>query len=265
MNQALMQENARYKQLAEKFLSHPAFRPFMEELSRDPAFAETLANVSSSPSTQPQQMPKDIDPFAASQQFIPPANNETHVGMTLIPDMPLDLSALNIGNNHGMPFSRASDMGSFMPHVYAVMEVPEGPSEPIDFASLSGKDSENIVSQLSDEEKMTMPEIETPVKNEIVSQERVIAPEATEPDNLIDENDESMILYAPSKSASPAPPSDDAHDNLFGAIAPEKAFAHIELFVSSEQDNQLLMDRFERMCARLDGRCSRIEALMSGL
>src|ERR1700759_4238111 len=48
MNSALMQENARYKLLAEKLLAHSAFHPFLEELSRDPALAETLSSVSAS-------------------------------------------------------------------------------------------------------------------------------------------------------------------------------------------------------------------------
>src|ERR1700761_4835074 len=101
MNHALMQENARFKVLAEKLLAHSAFHPFLEELSRDPALADTLSSVSACSVALQQsrsQMAKDMDPFAGNQQFVPPSSNETTVGMTLIPEMPVDLSALNLGS-----------------------------------------------------------------------------------------------------------------------------------------------------------------------
>jgi hypothetical protein len=261
MNQALMQENTRFKVLAEKLLAHPAFHPFLEELSRDASLAETLSSVtnsSGSAATNTSQMPKDVDPFTASQQFIPPSSNETQVGMTLIPEMPVDLSALNIGGNSwSLPSSR-QHMGQFMPQVFAVTEVPE-PAEPIDFSALSGK-ADDVLSQFTDDEKASYPEVETPAVPE-----RAAVEESAKVENRIDENDESMTLFAPSTSSKKASESTDKCENLFGDMSPEKVFSHFELFVSSEQDNQELLDGFERMCARLESRCSRIHSMISGL
>lgn len=270
MNHALMQENARFKVLAEKLLAHSAFHPFLEELSRDPALAETLSSVSASSVALQQsrsQMTKDMDPFAGSQQYAPPSSNETTVGMTLIPEMPVDLSALNLGsqNNWGIPSSR-SHMGQFVqPQVFAVTEVPEGPAEPLDFSALSGKGSDDILSHFTEDEKTTYPEIEMPAKSEAVIEERATKEEAAEEENEIDENDETMILFASSSSSNKKSEPIEVSDNLFGDIASEKVFAHFELFISSEQDNQNLMDRFEHLCSRLESRSNRIEALMSGL
>jgi len=264
-----MQENARYKVLAEKLLAHSAFHPFLEELSRDPSLAETLSSVSASVPLQQNgsQMRKDIDPFASSQQFIPPSNNETTVGMTLIPEMPVDLSALNLGsaNNWSIPASRAP-IGQFMhQQVFAVTEVPEGPAEPLDFSALSGKGSDDILSHFSEDEKTSYPEIETPVKSEAVIEQRAVQEEASEPENMIDENDETMILFAPSSTAKKISEPVEVSDNLFGDIISEKASSHFEIFVSSEQENLHLMDQFERLCSRLEARSNRIESLMSGL
>jgi len=268
MNQALMHENTRFKVLAEKLLAHPAFHPFLEELSRDPSLAETLSSVtnsSGSTATNASQMPKDVDPFTASQQFIPPSSNETQVGMTLIPEMPVDLSALNIGGNSwSLPSSR-QHMGQFMPQVFAVTELPE-PVEPIDFTALSGK-TDDVLSQFIDDEKVSYPEVETPLstKNDNAVPDRAIVEESAEVENRIDENDESMALFAPSTSSKKASESTDNCENLFSDMSPEKVFSHFELFVSSEQDNQELLDGFERMCARLESRCSRIHSMISGL
>ena len=105
-NRALMEENARFRSLAEKLLGHAAFRPFLEELSHDPEIAQSLNSVAngSSATPTPQQTKKDVDPFNFnSQQFLSPTQNQ-HVGMVLMPEPQIDLSSLNLGgNNWGMP------------------------------------------------------------------------------------------------------------------------------------------------------------------
>jgi len=259
-----MQENTRYKVLAEKLLAHSAFHPFLEELSRDPALAETLSSVSNSASNS-QQMLKDVNPYNGNQQFVPPNNNETHVGMTLIPEMPVDLSSLNIGsNNWGIPNSRGP-MGQYMqPQIFAVTEVPEGPAEPIDFSALSGKDNDDVLSQFTEEEKSAYPEIdEVAPKLQATIEDQSSIDEAEEQQYEIDENDECMTLYAPFKSSKKTTESStDEHDNIFGTIVSEKALAHFDLITVSEQDSQSFNDHFERMCARLEARCNRIEAMM---
>jgi hypothetical protein len=272
MNLALMEENARFRTLAEKLLAHPAFHPFLDELSRDPALAESLSKMGGSRSSVaatpvPNPTLKDVDPFAATaQQYMPQQNENAHIGMALIPETPLDLSSLNLGggNRWAMP---SSGMPNFQqPQVFAVLEVPE-PAEPISVESLSGKGCDDFLSRLAsnDDDKADYPEIETPVsaKDEPAIIQHAKSCDATVDDDVFDENDPTVTLYATSTSTS-AKPTTQTFEPILGNLPCEKAFAHFELFVSSEQDNQRLMDRFEKMCNRLDSTCRRLESLTSG-
>jgi hypothetical protein len=257
-NTALMEENARFRSLAEKLLAHPAFHPFLEDLSRDPSLAESLSKVTGNMSSQ---MPKDLDPYNASQQYAPPPHSgDTTVGMTLIPEVPLDLSALTLGTGAGwnLPTGRSQQpMATYQQsQVFAVTELPAGPVDPLDFgAALSGKGAEVDASftEVEEAEKATAPLChDVPVEEEPAKKEFVI-----------DENDETMCLFASSAPKEVAAVAEkETFEPIFGEIAPEKAFAHFELFVSSEEDNSLLLDRFERMMARLDKSYHRLESLV---
>jgi hypothetical protein len=270
-NHALMEENARFRTLAEKLLGHPAFHPFLEELSHDRDLAESLSKASSSvsqgssSSAQPS-MNKDVDPFATSQQYLSTHNN-VHVGMTLIPETPIDLSSLNLGtaNNWAMP----SGMQTYQqPQVFAVTELPQGPAEPLDIAALSGKGSDNFVADFAGtaDEKAVYPEVEAPIvsKTEPVLEERA-GQFVDSTECQFDENDPTEALFANSSSSpvsSTIQPVE--YEPIFGDVSPEKAFAHFELFVSSDSDNQLIMEQFEKMTARLDASCRRLESLAAG-
>jgi hypothetical protein len=256
-----MEENARFRSLAEKLLAHPAFHPFLEDLSRDPSLAESLSKVTGNMSSAASmgQMPKDMDPYNASQQFAhPPHSGDTTVGMTLIPEVPLDLSALTLGTGAGwnIPAARSQrPMAAYQQsQVFAVTELPAGPVDPLDFgAALSGKGTEVEASFTDEAEKATAPLCRDVPEVEEQTQELPV----------IDENDETMCLFAnsaPKELVAPAEP--ETFEPIFGEIAPEKAFAHFELFVSSEEDNALLLDVFERMTARLDKTCRRLESLV---
>jgi bZIP-type transcription factor MBZ1 len=265
-----MEENARFRSLAEKLLAHPAFHPFLEDLSRDPSLAESLskvtvqANLSTSPNMT--QLPKDLDPYSTGQQFVPPPNGDTTVGMTLIPEIPLDLSALTLGTGAGwnVPQARAPQrMTSFQqPQVFAVTELPAGPVDPLEFgAILSGKGVEIEAPFTEEPQKMTIPEChDVPKVEEVQEQEQEV--------ESIDDNDETMILYTnstvPKKGCATPAGEPENFEPIFGSIAPEKAFSHFELFVSSEEDNAQLLDLFERMTARLDSSCRQLEALVYG-
>jgi len=250
-----MEENARFRSLAEKLLAHPAFHPFLEDLSRDPSLAESLSKVTGNMSTP--QMPKDLDPYNASQQFAPPHSGDTTVGMTLIPEVPIDLSALTLGTGAGwnLPVGRTQqNMAYQQSQVFAVTELPVGPADPLDIAALSGKgtEAETEFSEREEAEKPTaplcheVPEVEEPVQEQ----------------SVIDENDETMCLFANAAPKETVVDEPVAFEPIFGEIAPEKAFAHFELFVTSEEDNTLLLTHFERMVARLDKSCRRLESLM---
>jgi hypothetical protein len=257
-NHLLMEENARFRTLAEKLLGHPAFHPFLEELSHDRDLAESLSKatgaVSAGASSNQAPMHKDTNPYAAEQQYMSSQNN-IHVGMTLIPETPIDLSSLNLGTGNNWPMP--TGMQAYQQHqVFAVTELPQGPAEPIDLSALSGKGSDDIFACHvgNDEEKTTYPEIESP----IVSKDDSI-PEQECP---FDENDPTVALFATSSSTpvSTVKPVEE-YEPIFGDISPEKVFAHFELFVSSEEDNQSLLEQFESMTARLDATCQRLQVL----
>jgi hypothetical protein len=253
----LMEENARYRALAEKLLSHAAFQPFLEDLSRDPDLVESFSKVTSTASmannTQ-SQLPKDVESFANSQQY-PPPQNTTHVGMTMMPEIPVDLSSLNIGSNnqwnnmHGVPINMYQQ-----PSVFTV-ELPSGPSQPIDFSALSGK-TDGIFPELTvrEDEKAEYPEIKSmPVQ---------VTEESAEVADEFDENDPAFTLFASSHSTARLATQKSDFEPLLSELAFEKATAHFEL-VSSEQLDGGMSLEFERMTARLDTSCRRLEALMS--
>jgi len=265
-----MEENARFRALAEKLLGHPAFHPFLEELSHDRDLAESLSKASSSvsqgsSSAQPS-MNKDVDPFAANQQYLSPHNN-VHVGMTLIPETTIDLSSLNLGtaNNWAMP----SGMQTYQqPQVFAVTELPQGPAEPLDIAALSGKGSGDSVIDFAGttDEKVDYPEVETPIVSKVESLLEERAGQSVDSmECQFDENDPTEALFANSSSLPASSTIEPVeYESIFGDISPEKAFAHFELFVSSDSDNQLIMEQFEKMTARLDASCRRLESLAAG-
>jgi hypothetical protein len=206
-------------------------------------------------------MNKDTNPFAAEQQYMSSQNN-IHVGMTLIPETPIDLSSLNLGNNN---WPMPTGMQSYQQHqVFAVTELPQGPAEPIDMSALSGKPSNDVFASFvgHEDEKTTYPEIES--KEATILEERPEhAVESTE--CPFDKNDPTVALFANSSPVSvPTVKAIEDYEPIFGDVSPDKVFAHFELFVSSDEDNQNLMEEFERMTARLDASCRRLQALSAG-
>ncbi|KAF2740840.1 hypothetical protein EJ04DRAFT_558807 [Polyplosphaeria fusca] len=256
-NRALMEENARSRAFIERLLRHQAFTPFLEELSRDESLQAkpTMGSLSSTPT--PAAPRKDLNPYQ-SQQFNMSQPENPQIGMALIPETPLDLSALNLNNNNW-----GVNMNGFnyqQPQVFAVLEVPEGPVNPIDTEALSGKGFQAFADEEPsvDEVKPDYPIIERPVESQ-----------SSSPVEVEEEDDDPEFdLYrsspAPSTANTPAAPLEN-HESLFGAANPEKVFAHFELFVSDEGENQRLMDRFERMCAAMEPVYQRIEAMTSHL
>jgi len=234
-NQLLKADNESLRHLAETLISHPAFMPFMQELSRDPALAESLARVSNGPpATTATDAPKEIPQFNQ--------NSDVIVGMTLIPEMPVDLSSLNIGSNQ---WQLPQGIESYQtPQVFAVTEVSPAAAEPLDIAALSGKDNcevvESVISQYLDtaEQKPSFPEM-------TVTQ----AKETESADNVYDENDPCETLFAAPSSSNTK--TEQPEERIFGELPTEKAFARYELVEVSEIDEDVfeseLMSRFARV------------------
>ena len=258
-----MEENARSRAFIERLLRHQAFTPFLEELSREEGIDSkpTMSNLSSA-STTPTPAParKDLNPYP-SQQFggMSSQPNNPQIGMTLIPETPLDMSMLNLNSGSW----GANTMNSFnyqQPQVFAVTELPAGPVNPIDTEALSGKGFSSIFAAEDDSPvesvKPDFPVIERPIESK---------PASVEVEE--EDNDPEFDLYrsspAPSTSAPVAP--FEQQEPLFGATNPEKAFAHFALVVSDDAADERLMARFEKQCAKMERLCERIDALTSHL
>lgn len=263
-NRALMEENARSRAFIERLLRHQAFTPFLEELSRDESLdvKPTMQSLSSAPTATPTSAHKDVNPYQGQQFGAMSHPEQTHIGLTLIPETPVDLSMLNLGTqNWGM-----NSMASFnyqQPQVFAVIELPEGPSAPLDAQALSGKGYESFFSQ----EESTIEE----VKPDFPIVQRPIESAKAAPVEVEEEDDDPEFdLYRTSPAATASAtavsaPAEEQHESLFGDISPEKAFAHFELFISDEAENERLMHRFERMCAMMEPALQRIDAMTSHL
>lgn len=152
-NAALMQENDRYRGLIETLLRHPAFTPFIQDISQDPTIlgpfqqqptqqqqrpSATPAQQPAQPAPQPQQQPQqdakpDFMNFDASQLQVPQQQQQSEqVGMAMIPEN--DFSKLNInGFRQGMNFNNFQRVNAF-----AVIDVPV--PDPVDLLVSSPTD-----------------------------------------------------------------------------------------------------------------------------
>ncbi|KAM0713995.1 hypothetical protein Q7P37_010959 [Cladosporium fusiforme] len=155
-NTALLQENERYRGLIETLLRHPAFTPFLNDLSADPSslglgqLQQKVAQPTPTPQQpvqqqqpqqqqappQPQPQQEDVKPefmnFDASQLQIPqqqpqapPAQQQTNgnerVGLAMIPEN--DFSKLNINNIQPM-----NNYGYQSVNAFPVTNLPAGPN-----------------------------------------------------------------------------------------------------------------------------------------
>ncbi|KAK4631245.1 BZIP-type transcription factor MBZ1 [Fulvia fulva] len=147
-NQALQAENERYRGLIETLLRHPAFTPFINDISQDPSVLlpkqhqqqrqQLQPSVAPTPQPQPaqphqqqQQSQPDVKPeylnFDASLLQIPQSQPEQQkqqqqqVGLAMIPEN--DFSKLNINGFNAMNFqARFNSVNA-----YAVTELTSGP------------------------------------------------------------------------------------------------------------------------------------------
>ena len=156
-NAALMAENDRYRGLIETLLRHPAFTPFIQDISKDPSVLGVPQQHQAPPqqhqqqqSVTPTQQPvqpqqqhqqglppqQDVKPefmnFDASQLQIPQQQQQQRtdrVGLAMIPEN--DFSKLNINGFNSMNFNGFRSVNAF-----AVTDVPKGP-DPVELLSES--------------------------------------------------------------------------------------------------------------------------------
>ncbi|KAK3990465.1 hypothetical protein QBC44DRAFT_64139 [Cladorrhinum sp. PSN332] len=252
-NRALVDENKRLTDLTRMLLSSPSFSDFLNQLSANPQTAPQSQPQQSQQQEQQRQMPKDVNPYSASQQV-----QQQQIGLAMIPESNVDFSMLTMDTPDGF---------NYQPQVYAVLETPE----PIlDASILSGKSSSYPEDQCtSSEDKVEMPIIEQPPA---FLEEKKQEPA---PVNEEFENDPAFALYHESPCSPTETTTPPVELNLealspvdiFGGIEPEKVFARYELVDSAEEEASanLAASRIDRINANLEALASRLEMLTCDL
>ena len=269
-NQALMAENQRLSDLTRMLLSSSAFSNFLNDLSTSGMPATTASASEQSAPVHPAlvqpKMSKDPNPNQfAHKQAEAQEHGSAHVGMTLIPDNPLDFSTLDLNNNNSFT---NFDHGYNHAQVFSVVELPQGPAVDLfDTAVLSGKTSNSVGPYpSSDDCKLTIPTIERMprVKEEV---DEYQTPTVVHPDVEFDESDPAFALYTDAPSSTTLTPA--VPQALLGDLDAEKVFARIDLVVENEDIDNIVsavaMERFERMCFKVEAAFQRIGNVTSHL
>ncbi|EME85838.1 uncharacterized protein MYCFIDRAFT_150893 [Pseudocercospora fijiensis CIRAD86] len=145
-NQALLAENERYRGLIETLLRHPAFTPFINDISKDPSVLmppqhqphrQQQPSMHPTPNPQPaqphqQQAQQDMKPeflnFDASQLQLPQSQPEQQqqqqVNLAMIPEE--NFSKLNLSG-----YQRPVNFNNYGVNAYVVTSLPSGP-DPVD-------------------------------------------------------------------------------------------------------------------------------------
>lgn len=257
-NRALMEENARFRELTIKLLRHPAFTPFLEDISRDPALSDSLNKVTSSmnataAATEASSAAKDSKPFVAPQE--PQQQTENlHIGMATIPETQLDFSALNLNGSNSWAMPGMSGFGFQQSQVFAVTEVPEAPVE-IEQELDAVKGEECIIERFTpaDDAKEALPAVEEPVEAESEVEESVV-------DKTVElDSDYALYTEAPAVldvHAIPGASNADATETIFSDFASEKIFGYelvdAENVILSERTFASVTARCERLFSRLE-------------
>ena len=276
-NEELTAENTRLADLTRMLLSSSAFQTFLADLSGTGG----PVNVPELPQSQPQNPTirpqsaaprKDVNPNQAnSRHQLRESQNNLHAGMTMIPEEPSFEYTATESTNTG--YTDNMDFGLYDAQVYAVTAVPQGPAvDTMDFAMLHGKPS-NLAGPL--------PSIEDDAKDAPVTIDflpvgpgKMEMPEPIEnPSEItdIDASDPAFALFVDQPTSLPAISSSVApEDCIFGEIELEKAFGRVELIVEGGSSGSgevcsATLERFERLCSRLDAASARVCAITAHL
>lgn len=227
---------------------------------------------SQTPASRPRSAAprKDVNPHQSTPQPLPSQNSNTHVGMTTIPEEnSFQYNATESANN-GWTDRNMDFGGLYDAQVYAVTEVPRGPAvDSMSFAMLHGKRSNFVGSYSSDASKDEPAEIEPmPVPIEKVEMPELIGSRPQEVD--IDVSDPAFALFINQPCTSSKPSAVKPEDCIFGEIELEKAFGRLELVIAedpneSQEISSATIEKFERLCTRLDAASIRVAAITSHL
>lgn len=229
-NEQLREENNRLTDLTRMLLSSQAFAGFLQELSQSGlpppnAHVNTQQQKQARPQPQPQPQSKprrkDVSSNDASHQM---QVQQPQIGMALIPETPIDLSAFQ-PSNAWMTALPTSDF-----QVYAVTELPEAPV--LDLEALSGK-SDSIFSR--SKSTKDMPKLPDSVEASV----KPVETKPSEVDETILLDREAFALYF----EMPFVPSNKGNST-----------ESVGLEISEEQQSMEL----KKLCDDLDEACARI-------
>lgn len=245
-NRALIEENKSLTDLTRTLLSSPHFSSFMDELT------QTGSSLQQQP-PQPQQTMQRADS----------SRHNAQVGMVMVPEPTVDLSAMDItssGWNSGI------DMNFTHAPVFAVLEVPEGPT--FDPIALSGKSSNSVDFASSENAKEEAPclDLARPLACEDSPPTSSLSAPTPPVPVTVDREDESLALFLDDAPAVPSA-SQEMSDDLFCGLRPEKLFARYDLVVEgdSRDVDAATMHRFSRLCASIDASFERVSLFTAHL
>lgn len=255
-NQQLTAENSRLTDLTRMLLSSSHFSSFLDELSASGGSMPSLTqNASAQQQPSQQSLPrKDVN---TSQH-----PNNVQAGLAMIPESPYEFDN---GGSTSNGWASSSNLG-FDQQVYAVTAIPEEPVVNVD--SLRGK---SIIEPLSsygstkeeNPEADSMPEVLTKTQLPDPAEMPVI-----DEDVHFDESDPALALYGGQGSTTSRvaamETAVDAEGCIFGDIASENALGRIEIISGNTQyrgePSAAAVERFERMCLRMEEIGARIDA-----
>ena len=172
--------------------------------------------------------------------------------------------------NNGWTNSNMDFGGLYDAQVYAVTEVPQGPAvDSMSFAMLHGKASNFVGSYSSDDSKDEPAEIEPmPASAAKVEMPEVIERRPQEVD--FDASDPAFALFIDQPCVYSRPAAMDPEDRIFGEIELEKAFGRLEIVISEDRNDSqgvsaATVEKFERLCSRLETISTRVAAITSHL
>jgi bZIP-type transcription factor MBZ1 len=234
-----MEENTRLSDLTRMLLSSQAFSGFLNELSQNGMPAPATTAVSSQP--QPQPTKKDINPHQATRQA---QNQQTQVGMTIVPETTIDFSMLD--STATSNWNTGFGMNSYQ--VCAVTELPEGPA--IDTDLLSGKSSD--ITKSSNSSAKDYPVLQFPA---LVKQQDSPLP-ATQVDDNVELDEAAFTLFFDQ-------PKVNALAVVERALASDHPSSHnvsasVQPVIEEPESEEERWKRLESMCSTLDASWERL-------
>jgi len=249
-NECLRAENGRLADLARMLLAHPAFNNMLEEMSR-PGAQNTLFPPSAPLPPRSSHSSDSSQTFTGQTTQVQPSH---HSAMSMAADDGLDFSAGSVTPtsnwNTGIDFD-------FNPQVFVVTDMPEEPFIGSDKLSDKATGTREIFPAApAAEEKRSAPVIENPKPTTTAQQS----------ETQCTEEDDDDLYASPAKPTTTSASEPENGYQLFGLIAPTKAFERFDLVTASdasvrEDDIEITMARFAAMCANLDELSQSIEMM----